>query len=62
MEIRKTERLMRITEKNTPILRYLRWNKPLTEHPDFGSDRLGLFVIQDDDASSRRDAEDARTS
>lgn len=51
---------MRITEKNTPILRYLRWNKPLTEHPDFGSDRLGLFVIQDDDASSLRDAEDAR--
>ena len=51
---------MRITEKNTPILRYLAWRKPLTEHPDFGTDRLGMFVVDSSDASSPEDGTSAR--
>lgn len=51
---------MRITEKNTPVLKYLKWRRPLTEHPDFGTEKLGVFVVQEADAPSAQDRRDAQ--
>lgn len=51
---------MRITEKNTPVLKYLKWRRPLSEHPDFGTDRLGVFAVQSEDAPSPADQANAR--
>ena len=37
---------MRITEKNTPILKYLKWNRNIIEHPDFGDVKTqGIFAV-----------------
>ncbi len=50
---------MRITERKIPLLKYLRWRRPLTEHPDFERGKLEIFVVQGGDAPGMRDQMDA---
>ena len=47
---------MKLSEQNTPILRYLNWHAPLMQHPDNQSqDKLSMLTLREEDVKNEED-------